>query len=227
MYFKVLLFMNKNNSPLDTLQDIKRMMEQSSRFISLSGWSGISAGICALFGGYFAHRYLLVTGFNDRDSYGIFGKGERFSFLGLVQSELFIIALSTLIAAILLAFFFTYRYSKRKSVSLWNASSKRMLESMLVPLVAGGLFSLFIAYEGLYGLVAPALLVFYGLSIVNASKYTLKETKWLGYCQIALGLMNLLFIGYGLYFWMLGFGVLHILYGIIMWNKYERLNLEA
>ena len=70
--------------------------------------------------------------------------------------------------------------------------------------------------------VSSACLIFYGIALVNASKYTLRDVKWLGVLQIVLGLINTQFIGYGLYFWTAGFGILHIVYGIIMWWKYER-----
>lgn len=219
--------MNKNNNAIDTLQDIKRMMEHSSRFISLSGWSGISAGICALVGGYFAHYYLKTQGYTNRAASNIWGDGSTFSLSYLLSNPLFQIAILTLIAAIALAFFFTYRNSKKQGVPIWTASSRKLVESMSVPLVAGGLVSLFIAYQGLLGLIAPMLLIFYGIALTNAAKYTLTETKWLGYIQIGLGLVNLLFIGYGLYFWIFGFGIMHILYGLIMWNKYERYSIDA
>ena len=65
-------------------------------------------------------------------------------------------------------------------------------------------------------------LIFYGLALVNASKYTLTDIRYLGYCEIVLGLVNMFYIGKGLYFWAAGFGVLHIIYGAIMWCKYER-----
>jgi len=75
---------------------------------------------------------------------------------------------------------------------------------------------------GAVGFIAPGCLIFYGLALVNGSKYTLGEVKWLGYGQILLGIINLWWVGNGLYFWALGFGVLHIVYGTLMWWKYER-----
>ena len=48
--------------PLEELQHIKRMMERSSRFISLSGLSGIAAGICAIAGAWFANDVITQNG---------------------------------------------------------------------------------------------------------------------------------------------------------------------
>ena len=89
-------------------------------------------------------------------------------------------------------------------------------------MIAGGLFIWRLTDFGLYGMVVPACLIFYGLALINASKFTLSEIRYLGYLQLLLGLISLWMIGYGLYFWAAGFGILHILYGVIMWNKYER-----
>ena len=89
-------------------------------------------------------------------------------------------------------------------------------------MVAGGLYILKLIEHGSFGLIAPGCLIFYGLALVNASKYTLSEVRYLGYCQILLGVINCWFVGYGLYFWAVGFGLLHIIYGTVMWYKYER-----
>lgn len=93
---------------------------------------------------------------------------------------------------------------------------------MAVPLVSGGLVVMLLVREGLIGLVAPMMLLFYGLSLYNASKYTITEVKILGFVQIALGLVNMVMLGYGLLFWAIGFGLMHIVYGIIMHIRYER-----
>jgi len=74
----------------------------------------------------------------------------------------------------------------------------------------------------MYGMVTPSCLIFYGLALINGSKYTVSEVRYLGYLELVLGIVNLWATRYGLYFWAAGFGVLHILYGIVMWNKYER-----
>ena len=92
----------------------------------------------------------------------------------------------------------------------------------MIPLITGGLFCLALLYHGLAGLVAPATLVFYGLALVNASKYTLHDIRNVGYCEIVLGLASLFFLGYGLEVWVIGFGILHIIYGSLMYWKYER-----
>jgi hypothetical protein len=220
-------FMNRQNQPLETLQDIKKMMDRSSRFISLSGLSGIAAGICALVGAWFAHGVIngngRGTGIREMDvlmNYnGPAGVGMVEAFMG---SRLFWIAIFTLIAAFILAFIFTYLRSSKQGIPVWGAMARRLMWNVLMPMGAGGIFLLKLIEAGVYGLLAPGCLIFYGLALVNGSKFTLGEIRFLGYAMIILGLVNCWYPGFGLYFWALGFGVFHIVYGLLMWNRYER-----
>lgn len=198
--------MDSQHQPLETLKDIKRIMERSSRFISLSGWSGVSAGICALIGAWVAHNRL---GSYKNNSTGLF-------------LDLMVIGAITFIAAFISAFFFTYIRSRRNGVPMWDRTVQRLAWNTILPMAAGGFMILRALELGYYELVAPGCLIFYGLALVNASKYTLGEVRYLGYGQIILGVLNLWIINEGLYFWAAGFGVLHIVYGTVMWWKYER-----
>ena len=225
LYYKV-LFMSEQNSirpdhtggqPLETLQDIKRIMERSSRFISLSGLSGIAAGIFALAGAWFAYG-LIDNYYNQYTNYGYSVK----DFQGL-KLKLMLIAISVLMIALLTSFYFTWHRARQNQIKFWDHTSKRLLINMLIPLIAGGIFILAMLQHDEWRYVAPACLIFYGLSLVNASKYTFSDVRYLGLLQIVLGLINTQYIGYGLYFWAAGFGVLHIFYGFVMWWKYERI----
>src|ERR1044072_2211354 len=213
LFYKV-LFMDSQHPPLETLQDIKRIMERSSRFISLSGWSGISAGICALVGAWVAqsriNQYLHVR--RARDYY----EGNNYV---LLMFDLAQIAAVTFIAAFVTAFIFTWSRSRRNGTPLWDTTVQRLAWNTILPMVVGGIVILHAISMGYYTLVAPGCLIFYGLALVNASKYTLGEIRYLGYGQLILGIINLWVVGSGLYFWAAGFGVLHILYGAIMWWK--------
>lgn len=202
---------------LESIQDIKRMMERSSRFISLSGLSGVAAGICALAGTWFAAKEFAPY-YNNYNSRGEFA-GEDFQQLKL---RLLIIALAVLAAAWVSAFYFTWRKARHNKLPVRDLTSKRLTINLLIPLAAGGLFILAMYQYDEWRFISPACLVFYGLALVNASKYTLTDIRYLGFCQIILGLLNTQWPGYGLWFWAAGFGVLHILYGFVMWWKYER-----
>ena len=214
--------MNVQEQSINDLQHIKKMMERSSRFISLSGLSGISAGLCAIIGAWVAHPY--VFGQKDlliNSDIGIV-QAMANDYAIILNTYLFWIAAATFIAALISAFFFTYTKSKKDGTALWGNTSKRLMINVSIPVAVGGLFLFKMLHYGTFGLVAPGCLIFYGLGLINASKYTLDEIRYLGYVQIILGVINLWFVGYGLYFWAMGFGVMHIVYGVYMWQKYER-----
>ena len=210
--------MNVQEQSIDDLQHIKKMMERSSRFVSLSGLSGISAGLCALIGAWVAHPYV----FGDKNLFFNNTALAIDDYTIVFQSPLFWIAAATFISALASSFFFTFIKSKKDGTPLWGNTSKRLLLNVSIPVAVGGLFLFKMLHYGTFGLVAPGCLIFYGLGLINASKYTLDEIRYLGYVQIVLGIINLWFVGYGLYFWAMGFGVMHIAYGVYMWMKYER-----
>jgi len=220
LYYKV-LFMTEQNQQQDTLQevkDIRRLMERSSRFISLSGLSGVAAGFFALIGAAMARYVVFKNYYAEYD----FRKHFDDTDFAKLKIQLLGLAAAVFAAAFLSAFYFTWRKSNKQGISLWNHTSRRLFWNMTIPLMAGGLFILGMLRYNDWSYTAPACLVFYGLALVNASKYTLTDIRYLGYCEIVVGLINMQWIGYGLYFWALGFGVLHIIYGIVMWWKYER-----
>ncbi|MFP9098712.1 hypothetical protein ACLI09_06635 [Flavobacterium sp. RHBU_24] len=193
---------------LKDIRDIKKMMDRSSQFISLSGLSGILAGIFAL-GGAFAAKTLVK---------------DRYSYITLESYEfkLIIVIFATVLAlSVGTALIMSYIKAKKHGESLWDATSRRLAANFLIPLGTGGIFALLLIKAHHYGLIAPVTLIFYGLACVNASKYTLRDVRYLGITVIIIGLIATYAIGYGLEFWALGFGVCHILYGTIMYFKYD------
>lgn len=224
MYFKV-LFMDspsQTQQSLETLQDIRRMMERSSRFISLSGLSGVSAGICALIGAWIARGWIQ----------GYYGGGGNDGYVGRhgymsdeahdLKWRLIGLAAGVLIAALVSSAWFTWRKARKSNLPVWDHTSKKLIINVAIPLIAGGLFVLGLMYRSLWDILAPACLVFYGLALVNASKYTLSDIRYLGLFEVLLGCINMFYGEWGLYFWAVGFGLLHIVYGLIMWWKYEK-----
>jgi hypothetical protein len=218
LYFKALSMTNSAQS-LETLHDIKRMMERSSRFISLSGWSGIAAGACALAGAGMAYRR--ITYYYQSEYKKVGGAIIELKY------DLILIAFLTFAAALMLASFFTFLKSKKEGVAIWGAAARRLMWNTFLPLAAGGFLIWHLIEISGYGLVAPSCLIFYGLALVNGSKYTMGEVRWLGYGEIILGIVNLWFPGKGIFFWTFGFGVLHIVYGFAMWWKYERISVAG
>ena len=192
---------------LEDLSEIKDMMSRSSRFLSLSGLSGILAGVYALVGAALAHIYLLPK------------RGELLNMdsteFRLLVGLLLGIALLSLVTAIGLS----YRRAQKMGENIWDATTARLLINFAVPMVTGGIYILIKIQSEHYGLTGALMLIFYGLSLVNASKYTLGQVRYLGYIEIALGLLCAALPGYGFWFWTIGFGGMHILYGGLMYIK--------
>lgn len=198
----------------EDLSHIRSMMERSSRFISLSGLSGVFAGLAALIGAGYVYFVLKREGISYFD-------GERNFYSPSLVTELITIGALILGTALLSGYIFTANKSKKKGLKIWDSTTKRLLITFLVPLATGGIFCLALLFHHLFVWIAPATLIFYGLALVGAERYTLTDVKYLGYLEIALGLVSLFFLGWGLVFWAVGFGVLHIVYGLIMHKKYK------
>lgn len=195
---------------LQDISEIKKMMNKSSQFISLSGLGGIMAGVYALIGAYIANTLI-----QNNDSQIITLESTTFK-------SIVLIALAVLFLSVATAFYLTISKAKRENESIWNSTSKRLLTNFLIPLITGGIFCLLLLRNGNYGLIAPVTLIFYGLSCVNASKYTLRDVRYLGLTITTIGLLATEFSGYALEFWALGFGLCHIIYGSMMYFKYDR-----
>ncbi|WP_308990875.1 hypothetical protein QLS71_012410 [Mariniflexile litorale] len=194
---------------LKDISEIKNLMNKSSRFISLSGLSGIMAGVYALIGAAIA--YYLVMNF----SYGtLILDGQIFRW---VLVDLILVATLSIITGIIL----TTKKAKKHGSKIWDATSKRLVFNFLIPLVVGGLYILIILNQQKYGQAGALMLIFYGLALINASKYSIGDIRYLGFAEIILGLTAALLPGYGFWLWVLGFGILHIIYGTWMHFKYD------
>lgn len=208
--------MKENRDYIQDINEIRSMMERSTKFMSLSGLAGVMAGIYALVGAYVV---VAIYGFNPDDIiYRPVSAGGVFPYL----QEIVMVALSVLLLAVATAVFFSYQKAQKREEKIWNSTSRRLLANMAVPLVAGGIFIIILILNGLLGLIAPATLLFYGLALFNAGQLTFQDIKYLGLIQIALGLIGAYYVSFGLACWALGFGVTHIIYGIYMYLKYER-----
>jgi len=208
--------MDNRQEHLKNLSEIRSLMERSSSFISLSGLSGISAGIIGLIAAYILQSRIAPYMNYTRDVFITPEKRTDLIMFGVMVS------LAVLIVTFALAIFFTAHKAKKRGFPVWDGSAKRLVLNLFIPLIAGGLFCLLLVYHYFDWLVIPSMLIFYGLALINASKYTLHEIMWLGISEIILGLCATYFLSYSIYFWGLGFGVMNIIYGAVMYFKYEK-----
>ncbi|WP_428667860.1 hypothetical protein [Runella sp.] len=209
--------MDSQQDSIQALTEIRDLMQRSSKFLSLSGLSGISAGITALIGASVAYLRLKTDAFNyeNTEHMTVLTRRDMIEFI-LIDGTI------VLVVAILSGVFFTIRKARKSGQSIWSPISQRLLTSLLIPLITGGIFCLAMFYRNMLWVSFPATLIFYGLALLNASKYTVRDLEYLGIMEVILGLVSLFLTGYNLLVWAFGFGVLHIIYGTLMYFKYER-----
>ena len=194
---------------LEDIKAIREMMEKSSKFLSLSGLSGVLAGVTATLGAAFAWFYLLrnpeATNYN------------RYQELKILLADAFIV----LTLSISFALYFSWKKAKKQNIKLINKTALKTIYNLGIPLLAGGLFSIICLLRGDVEIVASTTLIFYGLGLINASKYTFEEIHYLGITEIVLGIGAAIFLSHGIIFWTIGFGICHIVYGLILYKKYD------
>ena len=216
---------------LKALSEMRDLMNKSSRFISMSGLSGVAAGLIGLIG--VVITYLLLDPFfldlpfymRDIVTYAE-TRGEYSANISVVPTleltrNILVVAAATLTFALLGAWYFTRRKAAKLGLTMWDDTAKRMIINLLIPLVTGGGFALVLLAHGIIGLVPAITLAFYGTALINASKYTLNDIRYLGIIQIVLSFVAAIFYEYSLLIWAIGFGLMHIIYGIVLYVKYE------
>lgn len=212
--------MENQKEQLEAIRDIRKLMERSSRFLSLSGLAGIVIGTAAITGIAAAYAYMglaidqggyhtLILNENGQPNEDVF----RFLLMDVLLVLVFSIATVTIMAM---------KKAKKQGLPIWDGTAKRMTEQLAVPMLAGAILSMILLRHGLVGFIAPVSLIFYGLALFNASKYTVDDIQYFGIAEILTGLLAAIFIDYGLLFWAFGFGVLHIVYGTRIYFKYEK-----
>ena len=197
-------YMNKDKA-LESVNEIKELMEKSSKFISVSGLAAILAGIYALAGAYIATQVITPE-----------------THLIVTLEFMAIIALSVLATAAVTAGILSYCKSQKTGQSFFSRLTYRALWNFSLPMLAGGIVCISILMHEYYDILASVMLLFYGLALVNTSKFTYSSVAWLGYAFICLGAVDCFWAGYSLLFWTIGFGGFHILYGILFYLHYER-----
>ena len=210
--------MSDKKDHIQDIKEIKAMMEKSSKFLSLSGLSGVSAGLIALVGAAIAYYLIDFGNLKYDEHYLLLPPNQSHSIL----ISIFILGISILIAAVGSGFYFSWRKARRQNASIFNRTTYHMIISMLIPLATGGLLCLIMFFRHDVSWLASITLIFYGLGLVSASKYTMSEVQYLGISEIILGLLSAVFLDFGLIFWAIGFGLLHIVYGLLAYIRYEK-----
>ncbi len=211
--------MTDNNKSLEDIRAIRQMMEDSSKFLSLSGLSGILAGIYAILGAGYTYFFIFDKGKHYYNEFMISLTGKS---TNEFRISLIVVAAIVFLSATLSTFYLSRQKAQKAGTQFWSKTAKKILIEMGTVLFLGGIFCIILIFQGDLRLVASATLLFYGISLISIAKYTHHNIKYLGYSEAILGLFAGIFLSYGIVFWSIGFGVFHIIYGIVMYLKYER-----
>lgn len=215
MHFKALC-MKQQTDYLSDLQAIRSMMQRSSKFLSLSGWSGVMAGIYGLLAAYIAVFRL------DFDPIVLQAIGftgwEAFAEL----RGMMVLAALLLVLSIGTAAWMARHKANKQGEVVWTAASRRLLADLAVPLLTGGMLLLAFTWLGAFTLLLPISLLFYGITLYQAGPVTYTALRILGLLNLALGFLALLLPEHALLFWAAGFGLLHIVYGLFIHFRYEK-----
>lgn len=213
--------MDQYTEQLQALTEIRSMMQKSTKFLTLSGVTGIGIGIIALISAVICWTTAGVLPFEATDFY--FPLQEKSSVMGISPNTfIFGLAAITILFSIIVGYYFTFKKTHKSGIQLWSKSFKLMLLNIAIPLATGGFFCIFLILRGVPEMVAPAMLIFYGLALINGGKYTLQDVNSLGISEILLGIIALYFNAYGLEFWAIGFGLFHIMYGAKIYFSQEK-----
>ncbi len=207
--------MKQNQTYQKDIESIRQLMERSVKFLSLSGLSGILAGIYAMIGAGIAYAIL----YNPKTPFEY--RNQAVKEITIIL-KLLGIAILVLVVSLITGYKLASNKAKKLGVKIWDTTSKRLTINLAIPLVAGGIFILILLANRHYGVAAPACMIFYGLALINGSQNLFDEFRYLGYSEIVLGLVAAMLPGFGLFFWAMGFGVLHIIYGAVMFKRYDQ-----
>jgi hypothetical protein len=208
--------MKQQTDYLADLQAIRSMMQRSSKFVSLSGWSGVMAGIYGLLAAYLAQQHLRFDP-SAMEAAALTGLNAYAALSGMMA-----LAGGLLVLSIGTAAWMAQQKARKQGEMVWTAASRRLLTDLAVPLLTGGLLLLGLAWMGYHSLLLPTSLLFYGITLYQAGPITYAALRILGLLNITLGFFALLLPQQAMLFWAAGFGLMHIVYGLFIHFRYEK-----
>lgn len=173
----------------DDLRFIRLAMERSPRFTGVPGWGGVWMGISALVAAAVASRQPTVEGW-----------------LGTWLAEACI--------AIGIGGWAIRRKARRVQLPVLSGAGRRFMLSFLPPAVAGAILTMALYRAGETALVPGAWLLLYGAAVVTGGAFSVKVVPLMGICFMALGVAALAGPGWSDPLLALGFGGLHIAFGL-------------
>jgi len=186
-------------------------MQQTSTYFSLRGWTGILLGIYGLLIVYLVH---MLT-----NTYGDGFDGSSQLPIALLEIAIMVFAVVTVLISLITLWIRAKRRAKRHNEKLWSSLSKKLRFHTLIPLLLFVIILIIIANKGYYSSITPLLLLLYGIFLLNLSRFSSGRLKYLAIADIFLAIIAYFVFDKEMLFLGLGFGIFHIIYGLMTFNK--------
>ncbi|HXG86130.1 MAG TPA: hypothetical protein VNI84_19070 [Pyrinomonadaceae bacterium] len=187
---------NLGDRAMDNLRFIRETMERSAVFTSVPGYGGALMGATAVGAAIIAHNQPLI---------------KNWLIVWLIEA----------ILAFSIGLFALWQKSKNSGESLASVPAKKFALAFAPPIVAGIILTALLYYRGFYEFLPCVWLTLYGTAVVTGGAYSVRIVPIVGWIFVALGAVaafapasagNLLMA--------LGFGAMHIVFGLIVARRY-------
>jgi len=117
--------------------------------------------------------------------------------------------------------FAMWQKSKLAGTSLNTAPARKFALSFVPPLVCGVAITLGLWRLGHFEAMIPVWLLLYGAAVVTGGSYSVRAVPIMGWCFIVLGAVAFFLpASTGNIMMAIGFGLFHIIFGIVIARKY-------
>lgn len=181
---------------MDNLRYIRETMERASAFTGISGWGQVAIGGTALISALIA--------------------GRQSSFQTWLA-----VWIAEAVISLLIAGWSMDRKARAAQMPLLSGPGRKVAFSLSPPLFVGGLLTVVLYQAGLVSAIPGVWLLLYGTGVVTGGMFSVRIVPIMGLCFMALGAITL-FAPPALANWFLavGFGGLHIVFGVIIARRY-------
>lgn len=181
---------------IENIRFIRETMERSGAFTAVPGWGGVIIGATALLAAYAASRQATPQGWLET---------------WMIE----------VLVALVIAGWTTHRKARAANISLFSGPGRKFAISLSPPLLAGALLTVELYNRG-HVVVLPGMwLLLYGAGVVTGGAFSVKVVPVMGMCFMLAGAIALFSpAAWGNGMMALGFGGLHILFGIIIARRY-------
>lgn len=187
---------NIGDRAMDNLRFIRETMERSAHFTAIPGYGGALMGVTAIGAAIIAHNQPNFRGW-------------------------LITWLTEALLAFTIGMFAMWQKAKNAGDSLISAPSKKFALAFAPPLVAAIIITALFYVRGFWEFLPTVWLTLYGTAVATGGAYSVKIVPIVGWIFIALGLISVFVPAiYGDYLMAFGFGVLQIVFGLIVARRH-------